>query len=114
LDEKSFDRWAVQKIASDILIEQKEEFAERFPPEELRQVYGVLDREVMHILAANGIPISREDLFKMFRSWFVRTASPKRNGFGNNPTTEQNQRQARLGWADNRYPDAYVCIRRRV
>jgi hypothetical protein len=82
LSEKEFYDWAVRKIAEDTRLEELEDFIEKFPSEELKHIYTVLDEHVMPALTANGVPISKEECHKLFRSWFVRTNSqtPTREG----------------------------------
>jgi len=86
-DKDAYD-WAVKKVASDLLFEQKEEYARQFPSDELKHIYATLDEKIIIVLATNGIPITREELHKMFPSWFVKRSSPKWNGDSNNPETE--------------------------
>ena len=76
LGDKELREWALQKLAKEALLESKEEFVEKNPSEKLVHIYKVLDGEVMPTLSEAGIPIRREELHKMFLSWFVRQASP--------------------------------------
>ena len=76
LDSKAFYDWAVKKLADETRLEELQDFAERFPSDELKHIYGALDAEVIPVLARTGIPITREELRVMFLAWFVRRASP--------------------------------------
>src|SRR5438132_1411006 len=86
LDDHKFYQWAVRKIAEETRIEELEEFTEANPPEKLIRIYKVLDEQVMPVLTRNGIPISREEIHKMFRSWFVKRASPNVQRSDESPT----------------------------
>jgi peptide-methionine (R)-S-oxide reductase len=75
-DDKEVYDWAVKAIAQELILQDKENFAQRFPPDELKQTYAVIDSEILPILMVKGIPISREELREMFLSWFVRKDLP--------------------------------------
>ena len=77
LPEKDFHDWAVKAVADIVMQEDKENFVDRFPPEELNHIYAILDEKVIPLLHAEGIPITKEEVFKMFRSWFIKRASPR-------------------------------------
>ena len=88
LDDKELYDWALQRLAKEELLEQKEKFAEANPPERLTFIYGILDEKVEPLMRDSGIPISREDLHKVFLSWFVKSVSPERkqgDDFDSNP-----------------------------
>jgi hypothetical protein len=74
LDDKAFYDWAVRKIAKDTKIEEMEEFCTKYPPNELSHIFSVLEQRVIPILHSEGIPITKEQCFKLFRGWFVRMA----------------------------------------
>jgi hypothetical protein len=76
LDDEGFYQWAVKKIARDTLIEDRERFVDQFPPEELKHIYTVLDTTIIPALAKEGVPITREELRALLRTWFVKQASP--------------------------------------
>ena len=71
-DSPEFKEWAAKKMAEILSLEQKERLAEESPPEELKEILRVLDYEVSPILDASGVPVTREELAKMFTEWFVR------------------------------------------
>ena len=76
LNDKEFHEWAVKRLADQAVLDQLEAFSEKAPPEELIKIYSVLDKRVIPILWANHIPIEKEEVFRMFRAWFVRRGSP--------------------------------------
>jgi len=71
-DSPEFKEWAAKKLAEILSLEEKEKLAEESPPEELKEIFRVVDYEVAPILDASGVPITREELAKMFAEWFVR------------------------------------------
>jgi plastocyanin len=76
-DSPEFKEWAAKKMAEILSLEEKQRLAEESPPEQLREIFRVLDYEVAPILDASGVPIGREELERMFAEWFVRRkASP--------------------------------------
>jgi|GEM_PF-6887928 len=76
-DDPDFEDWAAKRIAEILLYEDREAYAERYPSEELNHVFKVLDERIAPELAANGVPISRDDLHTIFLYWFVRKDSPR-------------------------------------
>ena len=90
LNDKDFHDWAVKEVAKLVMFEQLEDFCEKAPPEELKQINKVLENQIIPILWSEAIPISKVDLFAMFRSWFVRnlstnqTATTKKNNHESN------------------------------
>ncbi len=81
-DKEAYD-WAVKAIAQELILQEKEDFARKFPSDELKQTYAVIDAEILPSLLAKGIPISMGELREMFLSWFVRRDLPpeKRDPF---------------------------------
>jgi len=75
-NDKGLYEWAVQRLAREELLAQKEEFAAKFPSDELKHIYAVLDEQVVPLLATNGIPMTREEAHDVFLSWFVKRESP--------------------------------------
>jgi plastocyanin len=71
-DSPEFKEWAAKRLLDILALEEKERLAQEAPPEELREIYRVLDYEVAPILDASGVPITREELAKMFADWYVR------------------------------------------
>ena len=71
-DSPEFKEWAAKKMAEVLSLEEKQRLAEESPPEELREIFRVLDYEVAPILDASGVPVGREELEKMFAEWYVR------------------------------------------
>jgi len=71
LDDRQFHDWAVRKLADDIIREQLEIFCEKAPSEELKHLYKVLSENIIPILHSEGIPIKEDEVFKLFRSWFI-------------------------------------------
>jgi len=83
-DSPEFKEWAAKKMAEILSLEEKERLAEESPPEELKEILRVLDYEVSPILDAFGVPVTREELAKMFAEWFVRReAAPPQDVQGN-------------------------------
>src|SRR5271169_1182907 len=78
-----FKEWAAKKMAEILSLEEKERLAQESPPEELKEIFRVLDHEVSPILDASGVPVTREELGKMFAEWYVRrAASPPQDAPG--------------------------------
>jgi len=71
-DSPEFKEWAAKKMAEILSLEEKGRLAAESPPEELKEIFRVLDYEVAPILDASGVPVEREELEKMFAEWFVR------------------------------------------
>lgn len=71
-DSPEFKEWAAKRMAEILSLEEKERLAEESPPEELKEIFRVLDYEVSPILDASGVPVTREELAKMFAVWYVR------------------------------------------
>ena len=71
-DSPEFKEWAAKKLRDILSLEEEERLAQEAPPEELMEIYRVLDYEVAPILDASGVPITREELAKMFAEWYVR------------------------------------------
>jgi plastocyanin len=98
-DSPEFKEWAAKRISEILALEEKERLVEESPPEELKEIYRVLDYEVAPILDASGVPVTREELAKMFAEWFVRRkAAPEQDAQGSLAGAEVNeassQRQA--------------------
>jgi plastocyanin len=84
--------WASKKLAEILALEEKERLVEESPPEELKDIYRVLEYEVAPILDASGVPVTREELAKMFAEWFVRrNAAPEPDVQDNLEDIEVNQ-----------------------
>ena len=82
-DSPEFKEWAAKKMAEILSLEEKERLAEESPPEELKEIFRVLDYEVSPILDASGVPVTREELGKMFAEWYVRReAAPPQEASG--------------------------------
>ncbi len=82
-DNPEYKEWAARKIAEVLSLEEKERAVAASPPEELREISDVVDREVMPIMESFGIPITREELSNMFVEWFVkRSSAPKQEPEG--------------------------------
>jgi len=99
-DSAEFKEWAAKRLVEILALEEKERLVEESPPEELKEIYRVLEYEVAPILDASGVPVTREELAKMFAEWFVRRrAAPEQDAQGNLAGAEVNeassQRQAR-------------------
>jgi plastocyanin len=71
-DTPEFKEWAAKKIAEILSLEEQERLAEESPPEELKEIFRVIDYDVLPILDASGVEITRDELTKMFAEWFVR------------------------------------------
>ena len=71
-DSPEFKAWAVKRLAEIRLLEEDQRRAEESPPDELKEIFRVVDYEVAPILDASGVPITREELDRMFAEWFVR------------------------------------------
>jgi plastocyanin len=71
-DDPEYREWAAKKIAEILALEEKERAAAESPSEELREISEVIDYEVMPIMETFGVPITRDELSKMFVEWFVR------------------------------------------
>ncbi len=71
-DSPEFKERAAKRLAEILSLEEKERIAAESPPEELKEIYRVLDYEVAPILDASGVPITREELARMFAEWYVR------------------------------------------
>jgi len=74
-----FREWAAKKIAEILSLEEQERLAEESPPEELKEIFHVIDYDVLPILDASGVAITREELTRMFAEWFVRRGSEARD-----------------------------------
>lgn len=78
-----YKEWAAKKVAEVLSLEEKERVAEESPPEELKEIFRVLDYEVSPILDASGVRVTREELERMFAQWYVRReASPPQDAPG--------------------------------
>ena len=67
-----FKEWAARRLAEALSLEEEGKRAQEAPPEELKEIFRVLDYDVAPILDASGVAITREELEKMFAEWFVR------------------------------------------
>ena len=90
LNDKEFHEWAVKKLAEDTRLEELEEFCTKYPPNELKHIFTVLDAKVIPILHSEGIPITQTECFKLFRAWFVRVAIATQNATPKDNTREGN------------------------
>ncbi len=88
-DDPEFRKWAARKMAEILPLEEKERAAAESPPEELKEIAEIVDYQVMPIMEAFGIPITREELSKMFVEWFVRRAPPQDAEGGHGPQTSE-------------------------
>jgi hypothetical protein len=92
MDDKQFHDWAVRKLAEDMKVEELEEFLTKCPSNELKHIFVVLNQKIIPALHLEGIPITKEECFKLFRLWFVRmtiatqNATPKDNTRQGNTT----------------------------
>ncbi len=77
-DSPEFKEWAAKKIADILSLEEQERLAEESPPEQLKEIFRVIDYDVLPILDASGVAITREELTKMFAEWYVRRGSATR------------------------------------
>jgi len=94
-----FKEWAAKRMAEILALEEKERLVEESPPEELKEIYRVLDYEVAPILDASGVRVTREELAKMFAEWFVsKKVAPEQDAQGSLEGAEvieaESQRQA--------------------
>jgi plastocyanin len=69
---------AAKKIAEILALEEQQRLAEESPPEELKEIFRLIDYEVLPILGASGVVITREELTRMFAEWFVRRGTVTR------------------------------------
>jgi hypothetical protein len=77
-DTPEFKEWAAKKLAEVLSLEEKEKLAEESPPEELKEIFRLIDYDVLPILDASGVAITREELTRMFAEWFVRREAAAR------------------------------------
>jgi plastocyanin len=84
-DDPEFREWAARKMAEILSLEAKERAAAESPSEELKEISDVVDYQLMPIMEAYGIPITKEELSKMFVEWFVRRAPPQDAEGGHGP-----------------------------
>ena len=73
LNDKEFHAWAVKKLAYEVRLEELESFCKKMPPEELKHLYKVIEERLIPILHSEGIPIQKEQAFRIFRIWFLET-----------------------------------------
>jgi plastocyanin len=64
--------WVAKKMAEILSFEQQKKLAEESPSEELKEINRVLDYEVMPVLEAAGVQITRDELSSMFAEWYVQ------------------------------------------
>jgi plastocyanin len=77
-DSPEFREWAAKKIAEMNSLEERGRLAEESPPEELKEIFRLIDYDVLPILDASGVAITREELTRMFAEWFVRREAAAR------------------------------------
>ena len=65
------------KMAEILSLEERGRAAAASPPEELREISDIVDQQIVPIMETFGIPITRDELTKMFADWFVRRAPPQ-------------------------------------
>jgi plastocyanin len=75
-DNPDFREWAAMRMAEILSFEEKERAAAESPSEELKGISEVVEHEVMPIMEAFGVPITRDELSKMFLEWYVRREPP--------------------------------------
>jgi len=63
--------WAARRLAEALSLEEEGKRAQEAPPDELKEIFRVLDYDVAPILDASGVTITREELEKMFAEWYV-------------------------------------------
>lgn len=88
LNDKAFHEWAVKKLVEETRIEELEDFCTRYPPDELKHIFSVLDAKVIPLLHSEGIPITKPQCFKLFQIWFIRMTIATQNA-----TPEDNTQQ---------------------
>lgn len=71
-DSPEFKEWAARRLAELRSLEDEKKRVQQAPPDELKEIFRVLDYDVAPILDASGVAITREELEKMFAEWFVR------------------------------------------
>jgi predicted DNA-binding transcriptional regulator YafY len=76
LDRNKFNNWAIDKITDIVISEQIEAFCEKSPPQELLHLYEVVDEKVIPLLQLEGIPITKLEIRKIFRQWFIEQRLP--------------------------------------
>ena len=77
-DTPEFKEWAAKKVAEILSLDEQEKLAEESPPEELKEIFRIIDHDILPVLDASGVEITREELTKMFAEWFVRRTSATR------------------------------------
>lgn len=90
LNDKEFHNWAVKKLAEETRLEELEEFCTKYPPNELKHIFSVLDAKVIPILHSEGIPMTKAECFKLFRVWFVKLAIATQNATPRDNTRQGN------------------------
>ncbi len=88
-DSAEFKEWAAKRLAEIRLLEEDEKRAVESPPDELKEIFRVVDYEVAPILDAGGVPITREELDAMFAEWFVRRRATQAQSTQNSASTAQ-------------------------
>jgi len=101
-DSPEFKEWAALKMAEILSLEERGKAAAASPPQELRDISDVVDQQVMPIMETFGIPITKDELTKMFVDWFVRR-TPQAPEISQGPHTSEEDSGSAPAWIGGRF-----------